>query len=429
MQQIDVLVNNITIKVNEQKIEVPNFLYGGTTYIPLRAVSEKLGLKVAWDDSTRTAYIGKRYNVFERDPSLKLFNGFFTNVNYDLPKEEFLRPGPQTKSEHAEKIAVRFNDNKDLTTIKEIYHWMRKNLAGYSQDDINKFSRTVNDILESGVLTGCTDYGLIFSTFTRLKGIPTVLINSAHTEWIKDLQMNLSGQNAVRGHAFVEIYISGKWILVDSTTGVVYLDYDPNNFSLPLNYYVFSKSVEVWDAGIRHESHNSAVQKYLFRDFDLTKYSFPQYKQTLNLASGLNPSEIESSQANNNTIHVAVCGDKEIAENVSDYVVLPPHLFRKKLVSVHSMSAKSAYNYLKSGGPYKAVLITYVAGSKDNLPLEFAHYLNVDRDQLDLESQSNIVRKQVEIDNTRILIVAGVNHLEIEKDIALNTVDELFAGF
>lgn len=38
---------------------VETFIYNGTTYVPLRAVSQYLGKAVDWDGSTRSVYIGK----------------------------------------------------------------------------------------------------------------------------------------------------------------------------------------------------------------------------------------------------------------------------------------------------------------------------------------------------------------------------------
>ncbi|WP_284640120.1 peptidylprolyl isomerase [Paenibacillus silviterrae] len=38
------------------------FIYNGTTYVPLRFVSEALGKDVAWDGDTETIYVGKKIN-------------------------------------------------------------------------------------------------------------------------------------------------------------------------------------------------------------------------------------------------------------------------------------------------------------------------------------------------------------------------------
>ena len=55
---IDADFDAITIMVNLEKVEASNLLYNGRTYVPLRAVSNILGLKVAYDAATDTAYIG-----------------------------------------------------------------------------------------------------------------------------------------------------------------------------------------------------------------------------------------------------------------------------------------------------------------------------------------------------------------------------------
>lgn len=54
---IDAVFNKVNIRVNNEKVSTDNLLYEGTTYVPLRAVSEMLGKEVGWDASTKTASI------------------------------------------------------------------------------------------------------------------------------------------------------------------------------------------------------------------------------------------------------------------------------------------------------------------------------------------------------------------------------------
>lgn len=50
--------NKITPKDGNGKIVEP-FIYDGTTYLPVRAVSEALGKQVSWDGKSNTVYIGQ----------------------------------------------------------------------------------------------------------------------------------------------------------------------------------------------------------------------------------------------------------------------------------------------------------------------------------------------------------------------------------
>lgn len=66
----------ITPKDSSGKIVEP-FIYEGTTYLPVRAISEALGQEVYWDQITKTVYIGempKVTNYFD-GPSSPSFSG------------------------------------------------------------------------------------------------------------------------------------------------------------------------------------------------------------------------------------------------------------------------------------------------------------------------------------------------------------------
>lgn len=54
---IEVVYNSVNITVNGKKVTTDNILYDGTTYVPLRAISEMLDKQVAWNGKTNTASI------------------------------------------------------------------------------------------------------------------------------------------------------------------------------------------------------------------------------------------------------------------------------------------------------------------------------------------------------------------------------------
>lgn len=65
---IEVVYNNIKIVVDGKEIR-PNsepFISNGTTYLPVRAVSEALGKEVLWDGTSNIVYIGKTISNSEK---------------------------------------------------------------------------------------------------------------------------------------------------------------------------------------------------------------------------------------------------------------------------------------------------------------------------------------------------------------------------
>ncbi len=64
-ETINVVKNSITIKVEGELVTADNILYDGTTYVPLRSISEMLGKEVGWDENTRTASIEEKREVKE----------------------------------------------------------------------------------------------------------------------------------------------------------------------------------------------------------------------------------------------------------------------------------------------------------------------------------------------------------------------------
>ena len=67
-RNITVIFDNIRLVVNGQPVTprdaqgniVEPFIFEGSTYLPVRAVGEALGMPVSWDGVTRTVYVGTR---------------------------------------------------------------------------------------------------------------------------------------------------------------------------------------------------------------------------------------------------------------------------------------------------------------------------------------------------------------------------------
>lgn len=63
LKNISVAPNYATIKVDGKVIGTENFVHNGTTYVPLRAISENLSCTVEWDQKTKTASISSGISI------------------------------------------------------------------------------------------------------------------------------------------------------------------------------------------------------------------------------------------------------------------------------------------------------------------------------------------------------------------------------
>lgn len=73
-EQINVDKNQVNIVVNGKTVESDNFLYKGTTYVPLRTVSENLNGSINYDNATKTANISSNTsNTASADCNDKVF--------------------------------------------------------------------------------------------------------------------------------------------------------------------------------------------------------------------------------------------------------------------------------------------------------------------------------------------------------------------
>lgn len=82
-ESIQVIRNKMNIKISGQNVEIDNFLYNGTTYVPLREISNRLNMVVTYDSKTSTAEIIDKstYQIMSREIAF-LVNGQPVRTNY-----------------------------------------------------------------------------------------------------------------------------------------------------------------------------------------------------------------------------------------------------------------------------------------------------------------------------------------------------------
>jgi spore germination protein GerM len=89
-EMISVHRNKVNLEVNSVRVTVDNFLYNGTTYVPIRAVAELLGKEVVWNANTNVASINDIHISRLESISLNLYFPDSNAQNVFLEKREML---------------------------------------------------------------------------------------------------------------------------------------------------------------------------------------------------------------------------------------------------------------------------------------------------------------------------------------------------
>jgi hypothetical protein len=133
-QSITVEFDSIKIKVNGTSISKPNILYNGTTYVPLRAISEILGKDVIWDAKTFTANINdKEYDPSESRIGYSRLNPAGLNETIKFIFENGYESGTLTPKKYTANITVKdiIRGDQAITMIKAANQFNDEPSSGY----------------------------------------------------------------------------------------------------------------------------------------------------------------------------------------------------------------------------------------------------------------------------------------------------------
>jgi hypothetical protein len=215
-------------------------------------------------------------------------------IDYANP-EQYLDPGDQTRISSPEMLDQLRSNTKSLSHLRRIFLWKRKKFENYSAGGATIGVVTIDQLLEERRLGGCNDHGLVFASVVRESGYPAVMVFTASIAWMELFQADEAEQYI--GHVFVEVYLDGKWVLIDSTNGhYVEEDYDPANPVIPLKgaiagsseevygFYVTHKGIDQWDLGIhsrsdRYAMMDEAADQVVLESLVYPPYTFKNFKQ------------------------------------------------------------------------------------------------------------------------------------------------------
>jgi len=147
----------------------------------------------------------------EQDAKKYLQNGELTKpfLSADFLKQQLAKIAKQRKEK-----------NLDDDVMECLIDFIHQNLTFCEDRDFvnkNQFSRTAQEIFESKIATGCTDYAYVFASLARQLKIPTTILQTSQKEWTNKLINHIGDFKKHYGHTFCECFVNNKWVLVDPT--------------------------------------------------------------------------------------------------------------------------------------------------------------------------------------------------------------------
>ncbi|HAS73131.1 MAG TPA: transglutaminase [Clostridiales bacterium UBA8960] len=192
----DKLKYKVLISKDDSRISYPFTADGNAVNFPLQLGNGtyKVGL-LRNVSGTKYVYVSQKTVVLDlKDPNIVFLNSVQNiNWNEELKAIEFGKSLLKTSS----------TSNRKLSTL---YGYMVKNVTY----DYDKIPTLTADYIPSVELTYeelkgiCYDYSALFASIQRNHGIPTKLVKG-YSRFVEGY------------HAWNEIYIGGKWVIIDST--------------------------------------------------------------------------------------------------------------------------------------------------------------------------------------------------------------------
>jgi transglutaminase-like putative cysteine protease len=210
------------------------------------------------------------------------------DIDYAHP-EQYLAQGEQSQISDPTVLDSLRADEQSLTHLRDIYRWLKREFEAYRAGGKTIGVVTVDQLLAERRLGGCHDYGLVYAAVARELGYPAVMMHTVSIAWVEGFQAGEEGSYV--GHVFVEVFLNGRWVLVDSTNGWYLEDgYDPTDPVIPLKgriagaseehfgFYVEVKGIDIWAFGVHSLADTTRGMEDLANRLDLTTIVYPDYE-------------------------------------------------------------------------------------------------------------------------------------------------------
>lgn len=160
------------------------------------------------------------------------------SIDYTTPTKYLEIPSSLGSRAEITTRAFNLKGDSDVATIRNILNWMDRNLK-YNGDKAYAW-RNYDDVIREKTYGGCADQGIVCGVLLKAAGIPAIWVKTMDVPWIWDFKKGRPF-NSWSGHVFLELYVDGKWMLLDPGARMLYKNYSANARILPGNRFAYHK--------------------------------------------------------------------------------------------------------------------------------------------------------------------------------------------
>lgn len=170
-----------------------------------------------------------------------------------------------------ERLAEILRAESAEETLGVVWRWIRDHLKVDEHQGDYRW-RNASEILDRGRYFGCAEHALVYGSLARACGIPTVWVKTLDVCWIREFVA--SGRfDGGRGHVYLEVFVGGKWRLLDAMQDEIFDSYDPREQLLPggkVERYAYDKGGNARELvlSLDWEPWKKETQRF-FKGFDL----------------------------------------------------------------------------------------------------------------------------------------------------------------
>ena len=166
----------------------------------------------------------------------------FDRVQYDRPDDYLVLNESLGSAERIRAAAAPLKRSTPEKTLAAIHKWVNAELK-YDAKAAYEY-RDFDQACDAKVFGGCADYAVVFTALSRACGIPTVFVKTMDADWIREFRAR-GKSGSWRGHVFLEVFIDGKWRLLEPGELRIYEDYDPKTRRLlPGERWAYDKGAD-----------------------------------------------------------------------------------------------------------------------------------------------------------------------------------------